>query len=154
MILKISVQKCWGHFKEKKNFANDKLFSFNLIFRFIPICSNLFHFIPLYSIIFQFIPFYSSPTMLRLLRTKRTLPMMVLPLFQSLTESKRSPTWTAVEAAGKIFFLNRVSHSELTMVFCYQNCSDLLWEEIVLVIEKSFWNLRLKPENLQTFWDL
>ena len=29
------------------------------------------------------------------------------------------------------------------MVFCYQNCSDLLWEEIVLVIKK----------NLQKFWD-
>ena len=29
------------------------------------------------------------------------------------------------------------------MVFCYQNCSDLLWEKIVLVIEK----------NLQRFWD-
>ena len=26
------------------------------------------------------------------------------------------------------------------MVFCYQNCSDLLWEKIVLVIEKSFGN--------------
>ena len=24
------------------------------------------------------------------------------------------------------------------MVFCYQNCSDLLWEKIVLVIEKNF----------------
>ena len=24
------------------------------------------------------------------------------------------------------------------MVFCYQNCSDLLWEKIVLVIEKKF----------------
>ena len=28
------------------------------------------------------------------------------------------------------------------MVFCFQNCSDLLWEEIVLVIKKNFWNLR------------
>ena len=26
----------------------------------------------------------------------------------------------------------------LEMVFCYQNCSDLLWEKIVLVIEKNF----------------
>ena len=26
------------------------------------------------------------------------------------------------------------------MVFCHQNCSDLLWEKIVLVIEKTFWN--------------
>ena len=40
-----------------------------------------------------------------------------------------------------------------TLVFCYQNCSDLLWEQIVLVIEKNFWNSRLKAENLQNFWD-
>jgi hypothetical protein len=33
------------------------------------------------------------------------------------------------------------------------NCSDLLWEKIVLVIEKNFWNSRLKAENLQIFWD-
>ena len=39
------------------------------------------------------------------------------------------------------------------MVFCYQNCSDLLWEKIVLVIEKNFWNSRLKAKNLQKFWD-
>ena len=32
------------------------------------------------------------------------------------------------------------------MVFWYQNCSDLLWEEIV-------WNSRLKAENLQKIWD-
>ena len=32
---------------------------------------------------------------------------------------------------------------------CVQNCSDLLWEKIVLVIEKNFWNLRLKAENWQ-----
>ena len=25
------------------------------------------------------------------------------------------------------------------MVFCYQNCSDLLWEKIVLLIEKKLW---------------
>ena len=35
------------------------------------------------------------------------------------------------------------------MVFCYQNCSDLLWEKNVLVIEKNFWNSRLMAENLQ-----
>ena len=39
------------------------------------------------------------------------------------------------------------------MVFCYQNCSDLLREKIVLVIEKNFWNSRLKAENFQNFWD-
>ena len=40
-----------------------------------------------------------------------------------------------------------------SMVFCYPNYSDLLWEKIVLVIEKNFWNWRLKAENLQNFWD-
>ena len=37
---------------------------------------------------------------------------------------------------------------QVSMVFCYQNCSDLLWEKIVLVIEKNFWNSRLMAENL------
>ena len=31
------------------------------------------------------------------------------------------------------------------MVFCYQNCSDLLWEKIVLVIEKKL--LKFKAEG-------
>ena len=35
------------------------------------------------------------------------------------------------------------------MVFCLQNCSDLLWEKNVLVSMKNFWNSRLKAENLQ-----
>ena len=39
------------------------------------------------------------------------------------------------------------------MVYCYQNCSDLLWEKIVLVIEKNFRNSRLKAKNLQKLWD-
>ena len=39
------------------------------------------------------------------------------------------------------------------IVFCFKNCSDLLWEKIVLVIEKNFWNSRLKVENFQNFWD-
>ena len=41
----------------------------------------------------------------------------------------------------------------IQMVFCYPNCSDLLWEKIVPVIEKIFWNPRLKAENLPNFWD-
>ena len=34
-----------------------------------------------------------------------------------------------------IFLKKKISKK---MVFCYQNCSDLLWEKIVLVIEKNF----------------
>ena len=37
------------------------------------------------------------------------------------------------------------------LVFCYQNCSDLLWEKIVLVTEKNFWKSRMKAENFQIF---
>ena len=39
------------------------------------------------------------------------------------------------------------------MVFCYQNGSDLLWEKIVKLVKKNFWNSRLQAENLQNFWD-
>jgi hypothetical protein len=28
----------------------------------------------------------------------------------------------------------------------------LLWEKIVLVIKKNFWNSRLEAENLEIFW--
>ena len=53
----------------------------------------------------------------------------------------------------KYFSTNNFPLKIKTMVFCYQNCSDLLWEKIVLVIEKNFWNSRLKAKNLQNFWD-
>ena len=39
---------------------------------------------------------------------------------------------------------NQLPASKKGLVFCYQNCSDILWEQIVLVIEKNFWNF---------FWD-
>ena len=37
------------------------------------------------------------------------------------------------------------------MVFCYQNCSDLLWEKIVLVIEKKFWKFEAEDRELAKF---
>ena len=53
-------------------------------------------------------------------------------------------------ATNTLVFLTFVGS---VMVFCYQNCPDLLWEKIVLVIEKFFWNSRLKAKNLEIFWD-
>ena len=39
---------------------------------------------------------------------------------------------------GNTIYLWNFSFTRLsTYVFCYQNCSDLLWEKIVLVIEKN-----------------
>ena len=45
----------------------------------------------------------------------------------------------------------RTLHENLETVFCCRNCSDLLWEKIVLVMEKNFWNSRLKAEIFQNF---
>ena len=42
-------------------------------------------------------------------------------------------------------------HFYVSMAFCYQNCSDLLWEKIDLVIEKKFANLRLKARICKLF---
>ena len=47
------------------------------------------------------------------------------------------------------FSRSKKTQFQFKMVFCYQNCSDLLWEKIAWVIEKNLWNLRLKAENLQ-----
>ena len=54
---------------------------------------------------------------------------------------------------SKIFLSLSSWKSSPKIVFCYQNCSDLLWEKIVIVIEKNCWNSRLKAENFQKFWD-
>ena len=35
----------------------------------------------------------------------------------------------------------------LILMYCECEGSDLLWEKIVLAIEKNFWNSRLKAEN-------
>ena len=45
------------------------------------------------------------------------------------------------------FFTSVYKSVKVEMVFCYQNCSDLLGEKFVLGIEKKIWNLRLKAEN-------
>ena len=37
------------------------------------------------------------------------------------------------------------------MVFCYQNCSDLLWEKIVLVIEAEGWEFSKYLKSLEQF---
>ena len=43
----------------------------------------------------------------------------------------------------KGFLLVTKDTERIAMVFCYQDCSDLLWENFVLSIEKKFWNSRL-----------
>ena len=82
--------------------------------------------------------------------------------FQIYIIWKQTLLWIKTSVVTKIYFCDpfktqstkkKLSGKRTTMVFCYQNCSDLLWEKIVVVIEKIFWNSRLKAENLQNFWD-
>ena len=44
-------------------------------------------------------------------------------------------TWKSQKKFLKVSLFSRWQ----IVVFCYQNCSDLLWEKIVLVIKKNFW---------------
>ena len=68
---------------------------------------------------------------------------------------KSRPAWKFLVAIKSLFILfkreDKCFFTLMTqmpsMVFSYQNCSDLLWEKIVLVIEKNFWNSRLKAAN-------
>ena len=75
-----------------------------------------------------------------------------------LEDLSHSDTRVSIQLNGfELHIYNRTStyKGELfsDLVFYYQNCSDLLWEKIVLVIKRNFWNSRLKVENFQTFWD-
>ena len=59
------------------------------------------------------------------------------------------PYWGTYSAFRKPWLYPRKKEKKEYMVFCYQNCSDLLWEKIVLVMKKNFWNSRLKADNLK-----
>ena len=59
-------------------------------------------------------------------------------------KAKLARIWVVSFFSFNIFFCEMTKSQ--SMVFCYQNCSDLLWEKIVLVIEKNFRNSRLSQE--------
>ena len=46
---------------------------------------------------------------------------------------------------------HEISRIFYPLVSCYQNCSDLLWEKIVLVIEKTFEICRWRPKIFKHF---
>ena len=75
-------------------------------------------------------------------------------IYLSIHLAKREKAFTTTTYFKKIHSLPTTNKSIYwpEMVFCYQNCSDLLWDKIVLVIEKNFWNFA-KAKHLQNFWD-
>ena len=51
------------------------------------------------------------------------------------------------ESVKKILIFCHLFKKRESMVFCYQNCSDLLWENLQFKFEKKFWDLE-KLENV------
>ena len=75
--------------------------------------------------------------------------------YQRVRVRRSEHNWTASQPVTGLVETNhcQTRWTSRKMVFCYQNCSNLLWEKNVLVIEKNFWNSRLKAENFQNFRD-
>ena len=64
----------------------------------------------------------------------------------ALCKGKKS--WMSLH---KVMYAHKHSKTAgLQMVFCYRNCSDLLWEKIVLMIENMFRTLK----GQYNFWNL
>ena len=64
--------------------------------------------------------------------------LLIWPIWRKLWFCSHTYAWRRSKPTKIKVFLCRECKS--LMVFCYQNCSDLLWEKIILVIEKNFWN--------------
>ena len=71
------------------------------------------------------------------------------PTQKSIEICERNREYLKVSSNRKIFFVPSIKE----MVFCYQNCSDLLWEKIVLVISKFLQILGLQPRISKVFLD-
>ena len=98
--------------------------------------------------IFFFLFFYKTLTIFYsyVLKSNQNSSIFYLdnPLFRKKPDFLLVPTCSKIEKG--------------CMVFCYQNCSDLLWEKIVLVIENNFskcwdhWNNLFKQWKVRTIF--
>ena len=70
--------------------------------------------------------------------------------FQSFAHCDFHLRWFTCPLVFGFWLLSHVIYLQAEkMVFCYQNCSDLMWEKIVLVIEKT-----LQFENFDITWTI
>ena len=74
-------------------------------------------------------------------------------IFRGRQQTRMARRWLVYIPALDIAWSTKLHCTFLILVFCYQNCSDLLWEKNVLLIEKNFWNSRLKAEKFENVWD-
>ena len=97
----------------------------------------------------------------RSLKSRRKVPpkdcnkfsVNFMNLIQNYSERRLDYLATMMCEKGWQLSVNLALLSIVKMVFCFENCLDLQKEKNVLVIEKNFWNSRLKAKNLQTFRD-
>ena len=103
---------------------------------------------------------YKIPWISFIVFEKDLLPVQLLCFMRYLTimltlETRQVQTFQILSKKNEtnelVVLLKRKKRRCVVLVFCYQNCSDLLWEKIVLVIEKKIWNSRLKAENCKIF---
>jgi hypothetical protein len=78
------------------------------------------------------------------------------PIFShSFLPEKKSRLIRAAYAAVAAWYIrqpiHRVEKYQMEMVFCYQNCSDLLLEKIVLVIEKKLLKFEAEGREFEFF---
>ena len=57
--------------------------------------------------------------------------------------------WSGIQE----FLETRKVSRYICMVFCFHNCSNLLWEKNCSSDRENFWKSRLKAKYLQPFWD-
>ena len=95
----------------------------------------------------------------RCLKRNRNIPP-ICPLFLGLLKTSRKEALSLSNEIRKKckrfwsfqFWKTNENDTNWKMVFCYQNCSDLLWEKIVIVIEKTFQPRICKNEITRTIY--
>ena len=87
-----------------------------------------------------------APTVRSFATTQSKVKLSVRDLGCATYQTTASPAWLAKNRPLFVKYRPEIG-------ILLPNCFDLMWEKNVLVIEKNFWNSRLKAENFQIFWD-
>ena len=82
-------------------------------------------------------------------RRTKEIKMHLQKLFWPNVQLAKDYVFLALRLLCSIHFTN------VWKWFFYENCSEILWEKIVLSSDrkKEIWNSRLKAKNFQKFWD-
>ena len=124
-----------------------------------PIClsffygKHIFNWLHLFNSLWP-VGFHSLTMLFSHLKAERPRPLTIIEFktcFHEFSKYEYTNFFTNVslQLKKKTNFFQNIR----TTVLCLQKCSNLLWEKNVLVIQKNFWNLRLRAKNLHNVWD-